>query len=396
MLMKKHMTLTPSVAILVALITGLAGFSLGVYRNDLIAAAGPLFGYNTTTDTLDDDDLQAAYQALKTHYNGTLDDGKLLDGAIKGMVDAAGDKYTVYLNKKESDEFNKELSGDIGGGIGAEIGVRSGQPTIIRLLPDNPAEAAGLNAGDVITKVNDTSTVDMTADKVVTYIKGEVGSSVTITVKRGNDSKQFTITRAEVNNPSVSSIMRGTTGIVTLSRFDQNTVSLFRREVDQLKQRGMTHIVLDLRGNGGGFLDAAPGVAGLWLDDKLVVSVRANAGGTERLNSEGAATLKGMPTVILTNEGTASASEIVTAALKHYKVATIVGEKTFGKGTVQELVPLSGGATLKVTIKRWYTPSGGNVNEKGIEPDVKTGLNQSDVDAGRDPQLEEAIKRVGA
>jgi len=181
---------------------------------------------------------------------------------------------------------------------------------------------------------------------------------------------------------------------MTINRFDQETVSLVRKTVADLKGRGMKKIVVDMRGNGGGYLDAAPGVAGLWLHDQLVVSVKATNGSEQRLISEGDSLLQGVKTAVVVNGGSASATEIVTAALKHYKAATIVGEKTYGKGSVQELVPLSGDALLKVTIKRWYTPSGDNINKKGIKPDVSVGLKQADLDAGHDPQLEKAIQIV--
>jgi len=301
------------------------------------------------------------------------------------------DSYTTYLTADEASEFQKELTGEIGGGIGAEIGIRSGQPTIIRTLPDNPAEKAGLHAGDVIVAVNDESADGWDAEQTVTAIKGEEGTTVKLVVRRGSTTKNFSITRAIINNPSVSSSLEGNVGIITLNRFDEQTNSLVRKAASSLKNRGMKRLVLDLRGNGGGYLDAAPAVAGLWLDDKLVVSVRSSDGQSQKLYSKGDQLLAGVPTSILVNAGTASASEILAAALKHYKVATIVGEKTFGKGTVQELVNLEGGAQLKVTIKRWYTPSGSNINQKGIKPDFSVGLTQSDLDKNRDPQLEKAL-----
>jgi carboxyl-terminal processing protease len=307
------------------------------------------------------------------------------------MVAALGDPYTMYFTAKEAQAFNNELTGDIGGGIGAEIGVRNGQPTIIRTLPDNPAEKAGLHAGDVIVAVNDQSTVGFDADKTVQVIRGDVGTTVKITVKRASENMSFTITREKINNPSVSSELRGDIGILTVTRFDQETVGLVRKEVTAMKNKGMNKLVVDFRGNGGGYLDAAPGVAGMWLKDKLVVSVKAHNGQPQRLYSEGDVLLKGVKTAVIVNGSSASATEIVTAALKYYKVVTVVGEKTYGKGSVQELVPLANDAMLKVTIKRWYTPAGDNVNKKGITPDVSVGLTQADLDAGHDPQLEKAI-----
>lgn len=395
MLMEKKVELSRAYVAAIVLVVLLVGFVAGTRSDQIWGLVGPTFGFRVETGTLNDESLQDVYRTLKANFNGTVDDDKLIEGAKQGMVAAAGDPYTVYLSKEDAEEFNKELSGEIGGGIGAEVGVRSGQPTVIRTLPDNPAEKAGLHAGDVIVAVNDESAEGWDAERAVRAIRGEIGTSVKLVVARAGEPREFTITREEINNPSVSSELRGDVGIVTVNRFDQNTVGLVRKTVTDLKSRGMNKVVLDMRGNGGGYLDAASGFAGMWLEDKLVVSVRANNGGEQKLDSEGEAILKGVKTVVVVNAGSASAAEIVTAALRHYKVATVVGEKTFGKGTVQELIPLSGGSLLKVTIKRWYTPSGGNVDGKGINPDIEAGLTQADLDAGRDPQLDAAIKALG-
>ena len=394
MLMEKKVEISRVYLAAVVLVVLIVGFVAGTRSNQLLGLVGPLFGMRVETGTLNDESLQAAYQTLKSHYNGAIDDAKLIEGAKQGMVEAVGDPYTVYLGKKDAEEFNKELTGNIGGGIGAEIGVRNGQPNIIRTLPDNPAETAGLHAGDVILAINDESADGWDAERAVRSIRGEAGTTVKLLVKRAQESKEFTITRQIINNPSVSSDLRGDVGIVTVNRFDQETVSLVRKTVDDLKNRGMKKLVVDMRGNGGGYLDAAPGVAGMWLNDKLVVSVKAAKGGEQRLYSEGDVLLSGMKTAFVVNAGSASATEIVAGALKHYKATTIVGEKTFGKGTVQELVPLGGDAMLKVTIKRWYIPDGSNIDKKGIKPDVEVGLTQADLDAGRDPQIEKAIEVV--
>lgn len=372
----------------------LIGFVAGTRSEQIYALVSPLVGVKVETRTLDDSSIQTVYRTLKSHYNGTIDDSKLIEGAKQGMVAAIGDPYTVYFDKKDASDFNKELSGDIGGGIGAEIGIRNGQPTILRTLPDNPAEKAGLHAGDVVVSINDQSANGWDADKTVQAIRGEKGTSVKLVVKRGNDNKEFTIIRDIINNPSVSSDMRGDVGILNVNRFDEQTVALVRKSIDELKAKGMKKLVVDMRGNGGGYLDAAPGVAGMWLKNKLVVSVKANGGVSTNLMSEGDDVLNGVKTAVIVNGSSASATEIVTAALKYYKVATIIGEKTYGKGSVQELIPLANDTMLKVTIKRWYTPGNVNVNKKGITPDITVGLKQADLDAGSDPQLEKAIDTV--
>lgn len=394
MAMEKKVELSRVYLAALVLAVLLVGFVAGTRSDQLWGLVGPTFGARVETGTLDDESLQRVYKTLKANFNGMLDDAKLIEGAKQGMVAAAGDPYTVYLSKEEAEEFNKELSGEIGGGIGAEIGVRSGQPTVIRTLPDNPAEKAGLHAGDVIVAVNDESADGWDAERAVRAIRGEIGTSVKLIVARAGDRQEFTITRAEINNPSVSSELRGDVGILTVNRFDQNTVGLVRKTVTDLKSQGMKKVVLDMRGNGGGYLDASQGFAGMWLEDELVVSVRATNGDEQKLKSEGDTLLKGLKTAVVVNAGSASATEIVAAALRHYNVATVVGETTFGKGTVQELIPLDNGSLLKVTIKRWYTPSGGNVDQDGIKPDIEAGLTQADLDAGRDPQLDAAIKAV--
>ncbi len=367
----------------------LLGFVVGTRSKQLYAFVGPVFGVKVSADTLDLSSLQDTYQTLKANYNGKLNDKDLIDGANHGLVDAVGDPYTVYMNKKEAEEFSKDLTGNIGGGIGAEIGVRSEQPTIIRTLPDNPAERAGVHAGDVIVAVNDESVVGKDAETAVRLIRGEIGTTVKLTVRRDNATKEFSITREEITNPSVTSKVENGIGILTLNRFDGETANLTQKAARSFRNQQVKGVVLDLRGNGGGYLEAAQAVAGLWLEDKKVVSVRS-LGSSQDLYSEGEPYLRGVKTVVLVNGGSASASEIVAGALKDYGVATLVGEKTFGKGTVQELLPLVNNAQLKVTIKRWYTPHGKNITEEGIAPNKKVGLTQKDLDAGRDPQLEAA------
>ncbi len=395
MLMEKRVELSKAYLLTAGLLILLVGFVAGTRSDQIIGTVGPLLGFRVSTETLDDARLQETYRTLKAYYNGPLDDALLLEGAQRGLVEAADDNYTVFMNRKEADEFNRDLSGDIGGGIGAEIGMRKGRPTVVRALPDNPAIKAGIHAGDIIIGVNEEATDGWTVEKTVARIKGEPGTTVKLSLLRGDTPKEISITRAVINNPSVTSELKGEVGILTVSRFDSETVSLVRKAVDRLKNQGMTKLVLDLRGNGGGYLDAAPGVAGMWLSDKVVVSIKANAEGSETYRSEGDQSLKGVPTAVLVNAGTASAAEIIAAALKQHKVATIVGEQTFGKGTVQELVPLSDGAMLKVTIKRWYTPNGANVEGKGIRPQVEAELTQKDLDAGKDPQLEAALQTLG-
>ena len=220
--MDKKFELSRAYGAAVVLVVLIIGFVAGSRSDQLYGLVGPVFGARVETGTLNDDSLQEAYQTLKETYNGKVDDNKLIEGATAGMIAAVGDPYTVYLSKSEAEEFNKELSGDIGGGIGAEIGIRSGQPNVIRTLPDNPAERAGVNAGDVILAINEESAEGWDAERTVRAIRGEEGTTVKLVVRRGSENKEFTITREVINNPSVSSELRGDVGIMTVNRFEEN------------------------------------------------------------------------------------------------------------------------------------------------------------------------------
>jgi len=388
--------ITKSFFFLSIALVAIVAFIAGTRGNEILGALAPVFGFKVETSTIDLSSVEKTYQALKGNYDGKLDTQAMIDGANKGLVAAAGDKYTLYMNAKDAQGFNNDLSGDIGGGIGAEIGLRSNKPTIIRVLDGNPAAKAGLMAGDVLMKVNDQDVSSWTVDKVVDVIRGEVGTTVKVQVLRGSDTKEFTITRAEVTNPSVESSVKDGIGTLTISRFDDQTATLATKAAQSFKDQGVKGVVLDLRDDGGGYLTAAQAVAGLWIDNKVVVSERTNGKTTDELKSSSDPILKGIPTVVLVNGGTASASEIVSGALQDYGIAQLVGEKTYGKGSVQKIIPLANGAQLKVTVARWYTPKGKNINEEGITPDKIVGLTADDVNAGRDPQMSAALQLLAS
>jgi carboxyl-terminal processing protease len=372
-------------------IVAIVGFIAGTRGNELLGAIAPVLGFKVETGTLDLSSVQKTYQQLASNFDGKLDTQKLIDGANQGMVAAAGDKYTVFMTAAEAKQFDDELSGQIGGGIGAEIGLRNNTPTILRILADNPAEKAGLQAGDVILSVNGQSATKWTADKTASEVRGQVGTTVKVSVRRGAETKDFTITRASVTNPSVRSEVKNGIGIMTIGRFDSETGSLAQKAAQNFKQQHVSKVILDLRDNGGGYITGAQDVAGLWLDSKTVVSERTGGKEVDSLTSGSNPILAGLPTVVLVNGNSASASEIVAGALKDYGVATLVGERTFGKGTVQKVIDLGGGTRLKVTVARWYTPKGHNITNEGIEPNQKVVLTEKDANAGRDPQLDAAV-----
>jgi len=375
------------------LIAGL-GYLAGTFHSQVFGTIGSAFGLKTYSGALDLSNVQATYQALKANFDGTLDDAALIEGANKGLVEAAGDEYTMYMNKQESTNFDNELSGNIGGGIGIELGKRNDRLTVVRLLKDNPAEKAGLIVNDVVVGVNDEVVEGLTVDETVVKIRGEVGTTVKITVLRDNTIKDFTITRAEINNPSVYSSVDGGIGIMTITRFDDQTGSLARAAAQEFKSKGVKSVILDLRGNGGGYITAAQEVASLWLENEVVVSERTNGKVVDELRSGRSPILDGLPTVVLVNASSASASEIVAGALQDHGVAKLVGVKTFGKGSVQKLIGLPDGAELKVTTARWYTPKGVNISKQGIVPDQTVEMTAADLSAGQDPQLEIAKSRL--
>ncbi len=383
----------PIFFLVITLIAGVS-FIAGTRSDEIYSAIGPALGIKVETGTLDTSSVQRTYQALMANFDGELDHDELINGMNHGLVRAAGDAYTVYLDPQEADEFSNDLSGNIGGGIGAEIGVRSERVSIIRTLANTPAERAGLNAGDIILEVNDESAIDWNVQQTVDKIRGEIGTSVRIKVLRAGEPKEFSITREEIIAPSVESEIEDNIGTLTITRFDEKAVSAARAAAQEFVRRDVSGVVLDLRGNGGGFLEGARDIAGLWLDDKVVVEERSQGRTTNELRSRSNAILKGLPTVVLVNGGSASASEIVAGALQDYGVASIIGEKTFGKGSVQRLVELRGGAQLKVTVARWYTPKGRDINQEGVTPDREVELTQKDIDSDKDPQKEAAVEEL--
>lgn len=365
-------------------------FVAGMRSDELYHIVAPIFGVKVAKQPLNTEIMNEAYRELVANYDGDLDVDKLSDGAARGMTKAVGDDYTSFMDKKEAAEFNKDLNGEISG-IGAEIGMRGLQPTVIRVIDDSPAKKAGLKAGDVFVAVNGMSVAGETAGDVADKVTGEAGTTVKLTVRRSGESLDFSITRAQINDPSVRWSVSDNVGILTISRFDENTGSLARKAASEFTNKGVKGVIVDLRNNGGGYLTAAQEVASLWLDDgKMVVTEKSRGKVTDTIKASGSPTFKGKKTIVLVNGNSASASEIVAGALKDYQVATLVGEKTFGKGTVQKVINLSDGRILKVTVARWYTPHDRNITKEGIQPNQTVKMSSDDTNAGRDPQMARA------
>lgn len=378
-----------------------AGWAVG--RGNIHLGAKPTI----TTSSLDFSSLNQIYGILKKDYDGNLDKSKLIDGAKAGLVSATGDPYTDYFNAQQAKQFNNELSGTITG-IGAELGADdNGNIVIISPLSGYPAEAAGLKPKDIIAAVNSQSTQGMSVDAVVNKIRGKADTKVTLTIVRGEGNPfSVTITRQKITVPSVKYEEDGDIGYLKISQFGSDTVGLATKAAQEFKSKNVKGVILDLRGDPGGYLDAAVGVSSLWVDQgKTVVSERRGGTIVDTKTATGGNILKGLPTVVLIDGGSASASEITAGALHDNGAAQLVGEKSFGKGSVQEVDCLDAttslnlgqsgncqGAELKVTIARWYTPAGKNIDKQGIKPDVTVSGDGVNLAEGKDPQKDKAVQ----
>ncbi|KKU91437.1 MAG: Carboxyl-terminal protease [Candidatus Jorgensenbacteria bacterium GW2011_GWA1_48_11] len=345
--------------------------------------------------------LWDAVSLVKSKYVDIKDvsDQDLLYGAIKGVLGALSDPYSVFFPPSDAAKFNQDLSGSFGG-IGAELGIRNNQLVVIAPLKNNPAEAAGLKAGDEILSINGTSTLDMDINSAVKTIRGEPGTAVTLTIMRDGwaEAKDFKIVRAIVQVPTLDWEMKpGQIAVFHLYNFNANVPQLFYEGALSALLKGAKGVVLDLRNNPGGFLEVGDDVAGWFLKrGSLIVREQFSPGNYQDNLADGNAALAGIPVVLLVNGGSASASEIVTGALRDNRGVKIVGEKTFGKGSVQEVNDLPGGSSVKISIAKWLTPKGDEINKVGISPDYEVKLTDDDVENGRDPQLDKAIEVLKA
>ena len=375
---------------LTLVIVAIVSFVAGARSDALFANVAPAFGVRTSNKTIDLSSVQKTYQELVANYDGKLDTQKLIYGANRGLVEAAGDPHTAYMDPDETKEFDKSLSGQIGGGIGAEIGLRNNKPTIIKPLENSPAQKAGIKAGEVIVKVNDEASSDWSVEKVVSKIRGEVGTSVKLTLLSGDQTREVSVVRQNIVSPAVESEIDGEIGILKVNRFGDDTVSLSRKYASEFVEKGVKKVILDLRNNPGGTVGAAQGLLGIWLDNQIAMTERRGSEIVKTLRTTGTPILGNMKTVVLINGNSASASEITAGALREYGKATLVGQKSYGKGSVQIVLGLPGGSQMKVTEARWYTPKGKNIDKTGIEPDVKVDLSSDDVNNNVDPQMDKA------
>ncbi len=330
-----------------------------------------------------------------------LNNQELLFGAIKGMVDATGDPYSAYLDPKETKNFNDSLQGSFEG-IGAEIGKRDSNIVIIAPLKNTPAERAGLKPGDIVLKIDNVSTYKMSLDEAVSRIKGKRGTEVTLNVLRESESEpiDIKIIRDLINIPVMDlTLINGANGnekIAHLSiyNFNEKLSFEFQKAVSEIKKNNITKIILDFRNNPGGILETAVNIAGYFVEkDSLIVKeLTQNGSIREHRSNRIDAPLKDKKIVVLINKGTASAAEILAGALKEIKNITIIGEKSFGKGSVQAYEILPDKSSLKLTVAKWLTPSSKSIQDNGITPDIEIKISKEDLESKKDPQLEKALQ----
>jgi carboxyl-terminal processing protease len=341
--------------------------------------------------------VDTLYSKLKKSYDGDLDQTKMLDGLRSGLANSTGDPYTEFFNPKAAQEFNSDLNGTFTG-IGAELGKNeSGDIIVVAPISGFPAEKAGLKSKDVISDIDDKPVNDMSITEAVSKIRGPKDTTVKLKVIRDNkEAIDFNIVRQEITIASVTTkTLDGNLGYIRIARFAEDTTELVRKAATSFKSTGVKGVVLDLRSDPGGLLDSAVDISSLWLTPgKTVLSERRGGAVVRTYKSEGSATLNGLPTVVLIDEGSASASEIVAGALRDNGAAKLIGVKSFGKGSVQQLEDLGDGSMLKVTVARWYTPNGKNIDKQGISPDKEVKLSADDIKNSRDPQLDAAIAEL--
>ena len=389
------------IIILCATLTGSIGYELGTRKPQTFEIKGL---ENADTDITSKKDFAIFWDAWRMIQNsylraGEVKSGNMIYGAAAGLVGSLDDPYSVFMDPDEAKRFSEDINGNFGG-IGAEIGMKNEQIVIIAPLKNSPAEKSGLLAGDKLYEINASSTVAMTIGAAVKKIRGPKGTIVTFLVGRTGNEKPLTIkvVRDTIVIPVVEWAMKGDSiAHIQFYTFSENSADLVRVALQEAQTAGAKGIVLDMRNNPGGYLDAAVTIAGYFMDaDMPVVFEEFRNGKRDTFLSRGPAFAKNLPMIIILNGGSASASEILAGALKDNIGTQIVGEKSFGKGTVQELTELRGGAEIKLTIAHWILPKGMQIDKNGIVPDIEIKLTDEDREKKRDPQLDKALELIKA
>ncbi len=366
-----------------------------IHTNVLKDTASQILNIFSGSDDLDPKLFNEAWEVLHSNYfkRSQIAEKDLFYGAIAGMIAAVNDPYTIFLDPKVTEDFTQELNGSFFG-IGAEIGRKNGNLVIIAPLPETPAAKAGLRAGDRILAIDGKDVSNLSVDGAVSLIRGEKGKEVVLTILSKDDTtpKEVKVVRDKIAIPSVTYKFEDGLAFVTLSSFNSDTDSRFAKVAQDIVHDNPKGVILDLRNNPGGYLDVAVDIAGHWLQNNEVVvrEVFSNQQDSKDYNAPKATDLSKYKLIILVNSGSASASEILAGALQDHDKGEVLGETTFGKGSVQQLFNLSDGSAVKITVANWLTPKGRVIDEKGIEPDQAVEYTTEDYNNERDPQMDKA------
>ena len=351
-------------------------------------------------ETLDFSLFWDAYYKLSQNFidPAKIDTRKIIYGAISGMTKSLGDPYTDFFDPEQAEKFEQDLSGTFEG-IGVEIGIKKDQLTVVAPLEGTPAQRAGLKAGDIILKIDGKDTIDMATDEAVSLIRGKKGTEVTLSIYRDSwgQPKDIKIIRETIKVPDIKwELKNGDVAYIHIYQFDQALPYDFRQTALEIMSSPAKKIVLDLRNNPGGYLDVAQDIAGWFLERGKIVTIEDFGEGKEAKNylAQGSASFADYPTVVLINEGSASASEILAGCLRDNRKIKLIGENSFGKGSVQEVIYLNDGSFLKITIAKWLTPKGASISEVALKPDVKVEITDQQAEAGEDPQLDKALEII--
>lgn len=350
--------------------------------------------YNALVST-----LKNFKELLDEEYKGEINESDMLEGAIKGYIEGLGDEYTEYFTKEEMEEFTEDTEGEFEG-IGVYIGQEKETENVVILstIKDSPAEKAGLQAGDIITKVNEEDVLGAGSSLVSSKVRGESGTEVKIEVKRNDETKEFTVKRENVQMYHVETkVLENNIGYMGMSTFNENCAQEFEQKYKELQEQNITGLVVDLRYNGGGLVDEVLDIVDLFVDKGKDVLITVDKNGKEEIEKAKGEKIVTVPVVVLVNEYSASASEIMAAALKEQANAKIVGKTTYGKGVIQVLHPLKDGSGIKVTVKEYLTPNRNTINKVGVTPDYEVDVTEEQMDealedSSKDLQLQKAIE----
>ena len=385
---------------IVSLILISISFVAGFYYHEFIFQQYYKAAYSF--DQIDFSLLKKVWDQVSTDYvdPGKIDKTKMTYGAIAGMVEAIGDPYTEFYNPEEAKKLEEDLAGSFEG-IGLQIGVKDDQIIAISPIKGTPAEKAGLRPGDLILAVDKTPTTGLSVDEVVNIIRGPKDTKVTLTISREETgTRDIEITRAVIKVPSMDYEIKELAdgkkiAHITLYQFSDSSSQDFKNSAIDILNNNVSGIILDVRSNPGGLVNQATSIAGWFLERGQLIVIEKDKNGEQiELKSNGPSNFASLPIVVLINDGSASASEILAGALKDDRQIPIIGTKSFGKGTVQQITSLDDGSSLKITTAKWYTPSGVAIQDTGIEPDIKVDLTQEDYDQNKDPQFDKAMEEI--